>query len=47
MEKDVPAYNRQIEGSGLASAEDHGAPPPPAPQRRTFRGKLTDGGADQ
>ncbi|HTS27372.1 MAG TPA: YCF48-related protein [Bryobacteraceae bacterium] len=29
MEKDVPAFNRQIQGSGLAPLETTGAPPPP------------------
>jgi hypothetical protein len=29
MEKDVPAYNRAISGSGLAPLKTTGAPPPP------------------
>jgi hypothetical protein len=38
MEKDVPAYNRQIESNGLAPLKTTGAPPPPPPQRGRFGG---------
>jgi len=37
MEKDVPAYNKQIESNGLAPLKTTGAPPPP-PQRGRFGG---------
>ena len=40
MEKDVPAYNKQIEGNGLAPLKTTGAPPPPAPQRGRFGGLM-------
>jgi len=30
MEKEVPAYNQQISGSGLTPLKTSGAPPPPA-----------------
>ncbi|MCX6630269.1 MAG: hypothetical protein NTW28_21840 [Candidatus Solibacter sp.] len=33
MEKDVPAYNKQIEGSGVAPLTSTGAPAPPPSQR--------------
>ena len=35
MEKDVPAFNKQIEGSGLAPLKTTGAPPPPAQRARS------------
>jgi photosystem II stability/assembly factor-like uncharacterized protein len=38
MEKDVPAYNKQVEGSGIAPLKTTGAPAPPAPQRGRFGG---------
>ncbi|MCU1233509.1 MAG: hypothetical protein JWP63_1476 [Candidatus Solibacter sp.] len=38
MEKDVPAYNKQIETKGLAPLKTTGAPPPPPPQRSRFGG---------
>jgi hypothetical protein len=38
MEKDVPAYNKQIETNGLAPLKTTGAPPPPPPQRGRFGG---------
>ena len=41
MEKDVPAYNKQIESSGLAPLKTTGAPPPPPPQRGRFGGSRT------
>src|SRR5207237_3630553 len=40
MDKDVPAYNKQIEGSGLAPLKTTGAPAPPAPQRGRFGGNA-------
>jgi hypothetical protein len=43
MEKDVPAYNKQIEGSGIAPLKTTGAPPPPAPLRGRFGGNASDG----
>ena len=38
MEKDVPAYNKQVETNGLAPLKTTGAPAPPAPQRGRFGG---------
>ncbi len=38
MEKDVPAYNRQITGSGLDPLKTTGAPPPPARAGGRFGG---------
>jgi hypothetical protein len=34
----VPAYNKQIEGSGIAPLKTSGAPAPPPPQRSRFGG---------
>jgi hypothetical protein len=36
MEKDVPAYNRQVQGSGIAPLKTTGAPAPPRSQRAGF-----------
>ena len=38
MEKDVPAYNKQIERQRHRAPEDHRRPPPPPPQRGRFGG---------
>src|SRR5260370_14093217 len=38
MEKDVPAFNQQIQGSGLAPLKTTGAPPPPARTGGRFGG---------
>jgi hypothetical protein len=38
MEKDVPAFNQQIQGSGLAPLKTTGAPPPPARSGGRFGG---------
>jgi len=39
MEKDVPAFNRQIQGSGLDPLKTTGAPPPPARTGGRFGGQ--------
>jgi hypothetical protein len=38
MEKDVPAYNQSISGSGLEPLKPTGAPPPPARPAGRFGG---------
>jgi len=38
MDKEVPAYNQQISGSGLAPLKTTGAPPPPPRQGGRFGG---------
>jgi len=38
MDRDVPAYNQQITGSGLSPLKTTGAPPPPARQGGRFGG---------
>jgi len=40
MEKDVPAFNRQIEGSGLAPLKTTGAPPTPPRSGGRFRRRM-------
>ena len=40
MDKDVPAYNKSITGSGVAPLQTTGAPPPPAPPGWPRRRKL-------
>ena len=40
MEKDVPAYNQSIAGSGLAPLQTTGAPPPPARNGGRFGGQF-------
>ena len=39
MEKDVPAFNRQIQGSGLDPLKTTGAPPPPPSTGGRFGGQ--------
>ena len=39
MDKDVPAFNQQIQGSGLAPLKTTGAPPPPARTGGRFGGQ--------
>jgi hypothetical protein len=42
MEKDVPAYNTAIGGSGLAPLKTTGAPPPPARTGGRFGGPVPE-----
>ena len=42
MEKDVPAYNQAIAGSGLDPLKTTGAPPPPARTGGRFGGGDSD-----
>ena len=44
MEKDVPAYNKSISGSGVAPLKTTGAPLPPVRTGGRFGGPDSDSG---